>query len=143
MNHDTVKLLRECNAGIKMGTDAFKKVLPRVKSKELKDNIKDANKRHCELGDIAHGMLSDLGADTKPPHAIASIMSDAKITLQLMMNESDKQVASLMTDGCNMGIKSLSHYLNKYDKASLESKRLAKELIDSEDVLSENLRRFL
>ena len=143
MNHDTIKLLRECNAGIKMGTDAFKKVLPRVKSQDLKRKIESANDRHCELGDLTHSMLTDLGADTKPPHAIASIMSDAKITLQLMMNESDKQVASLMTDGCNMGIKSLSHYLNKYDKASAESKRLAGELIESEYALSEKLRRYL
>ena len=143
MNNDTIKLLRECNAGIKMGTNAFKKVLPRVKNYGLKSQIESCNSEHCQLGDRAHSMLTDLGADTKPPHAIAGAMSDIKISVQLMMNESDSQVAKLMTDGCNMGIKSLSHYLNRYDKASQGSKALARELIDSEDRLSEELRRYL
>ncbi len=143
MNNDTVKLLRECNAGIKMGTNAFKKVLPRVKNNGLKREIESCNSLHCKLGDRAHGMLTDLGADTKPPHAIASAMSDVKISVQLMMNESDAQVARLMTDGCNMGVKSLSHYLNKYKMASTGAKELAEELISSEDALAEELRRYL
>ena len=143
MNQDTVNLLRECNAGIKMGTNAFKKVLPRVKSHGLKSRIEHCNSVHCQLGDKAHGMLTDLGADTKPPHAIASTMSDIKITVQLLMNESDAQVARLMTDGCNMGVKSLSHYLNKYSKASEGAKELAKNLISSEDMLAEEIRKYL
>lgn len=143
MNHDTIKLLRECNAGIKMGTNAFKKVLPRVKNHGLKSYIENSNSIHCELGDRTHGMLTELGADTKPPHALVSAMSDVKISLQLMMNESDKQVASLMTDGCNMGVKSLSHYMNKYENASLQSRQLAAELINAEERLSEEMRRYL
>lgn len=143
MNNDTVKLLRECNAGIKMGTNAFKKVLPRVKSNGLKREIESCNTLHCQLGDRAHEMLKDIGADTKPPHAIASAMSDVKISMQLMMNESDAQVARLMTDGCNMGIKSLSHYMNEYKNASSGARELADELISSEDKLAVKLRQYL
>lgn len=143
MNNDSINLLKECNAGIKMGANAIKKVLPRVKSSELRQVLEECNSTHSELGDRTHSMLLSAGADTKPPHAVASIMSDMKISMKLMMNESDNQVAELMTDGCNMGVKSLSRYLNKYEKASDRSKEIARKLIDSEDHLAEDLRPYL
>ena len=36
-------------------------------------------------------------------------------------------VADLMTDGCNMGVKSLSRYLNQYKAADEQSKNIAKK----------------
>ena len=143
MNNDSLNLLKECNAGIKMGSNAIKKVLPKVKSEHLRRTLEECNSTHAELGDKTHSMLLSAGADTKPPHAIASIMSDMKISMKLMMRESDTQVAELMTDGCNMGVKSLSRYLNKYGKASERSKEIARQLIDSEDHLAEELRSYL
>lgn len=143
MNNDTINLLKECNAGIKMGTNSIKKVLPKVKSEGLREVLKECNGTHADLGDRTHSMLLSAGADTKPPHAIAGIMSDMKISVKLMMREDDATVAELMTDGCNMGVKSLSRYLNQYEKASERSKAIARELIDSEDHLAEVLRPYL
>ena len=59
------------------------------------------------------------------------------------MNESDKTIADLMTDGCNMGIKSLSGYLNKYEAADESSKDIAKRLIKAECELAEGMRSYL
>ncbi len=143
MNQDTIKLLRECNAGIKMGSNAIKKVLPKAKSEELRRTLEACKDTHSELGDRTHELLLEGGADTKPPHPIASAMSDAKIAVKMLMRESDKEIASLMTDGCNMGIKSLSGYLNKYKGADSRSRQIAKELIASEEYLSFGMREFL
>ena len=143
MNKDTVNLLRECNAGIKMGERAIKKVLPKVKSKELRKSLEICKDTHAQLGDRTHSLLLENGADTKPPHAIASAMSDAKISVMLALNENDREVASLMTDGCNMGIKSISKYLNKYKGADSRSKEIAKELVASEEYLGISMREYL
>ena len=70
-------------------------------------------------------------------------MSDMKIRMKLMLDESDGTVADLMTDGCNMGTKSLSRYLNQYKNADTTSKSIARELISSEDLLNEKIRAFL
>ena len=59
------------------------------------------------------------------------------------MHHSDKTVADLMTDGCNMGVKSLSGYLNQYKAASEKSKDIAKKLIAIEADLGENMRAYL
>ena len=143
MNNDTISLLKECNAGIKMGTNSIKKVLPKVKSRELRRVLEECNSTHASLGDRTHAILLSAGADTKPPHAIASAMSDVKVAVKLMMREGDACVAELMTDGCNMGVKSLSRYLNQYEGASERSKEIARELIDSEDHLAEAMRPYL
>lgn len=58
-------------------------------------------------------------------------------------NESDATIADLITDGCNMGVKSLSRYLNQYQAADEETKDIAKKLIKQEEELSIHMRSFL
>ena len=98
---------------------------------------------HAALGDETHAMLLEHGADTKEPHAIARAMSDMKICAKLLAKESDSQIADVMTDGCDMGIKSLSRYLNKYKNANEGSKSIAKRLIASEEYLENKIRDYL
>ena len=59
------------------------------------------------------------------------------------MHDSDHTVADLMTDGCNMGVKSLSRYLNQYRAADEKSKDIAKRLIHLEDQLATDMRAYL
>ena len=143
MNNDTIALLKECNSGIKMGESAIKRVLPKVTSDKLRHALEVCKDTHAQLGDRTHGMLLEGGADTKPAHAIANAMSNAKISVSLFINESDGTVASLMTDGCNMGVKSLNRYLNQYKAADEFSKDIAKKLIALEAKLSEDMRGYL
>ena len=142
MNNDTVKLRRECNAGIKMGESAIKKVLPHTESKELKRTLEVCKNTHAELGDKTHGLLLSMNADTKPPHPIARFMSDMKVRMKVMEGGDDK-IADVMTDGCDMGIKSLHRYLNQYKDADKEAKNIAERLIASEEYLEAKMRSFL
>ena len=70
-------------------------------------------------------------------------MSWLKTNVKLAMHESDAVIADLMTDGCNMGVKSLSRYLNQYEAADERSKDIAKRLIHLEAQLSQDLRDYL
>ena len=142
MKNDTVKLLRECNAGIKMGENAIKKVLPRTTSNELMHTLEVCKNTHAELGDKTHGLLLSMNADTKPPHPVARFMSDMKVRMKLMEGGDDK-IADVMTDGCDMGIKSLHRYLNQYKNADKEAKNIAERLIASEEYLEAQMRDFL
>lgn len=143
MHTDTINLLRECNAGIKMGDNAINQVLPHAKSAELRRTLESCRNTHAALGDETHALLLQHRADTKEPHAIARAMSSVKICATMMMKESDKSIADVMTDGCDMGIKSLSRYLNKYKSADPEAKNIAKRLIASEEYLENKLRNYL
>ena len=74
---------------------------------------------------------------------MAKSMSWLKTNMKLTMNESDKTIAGLMTDGCNMGVKSLNQYLNQYEAADEKTKDIAKRLINLEEKLVVDIRRFL
>lgn len=140
---DTIKLLRECDAGIKMGVSAIDDVIDSVKNPDMKkslDNCKDEHEKlHREVGELLFG-YHDTGKD---PGMIAKGMSRMKTNMKLSMDKSDATVADLMTDGCNMGVKSLSRYLNQYKAADEVSKDIAKRLVRLEDDLSVDMRAYL
>ena len=143
METDTIKLLRECNAGIKMGEDAIKQVLPHARNDELKHTLQVCKNTHAALGDETHALLLQHNADTKDAHPMARAMSSMKIYATMMAKESDSRIADLMTDGCDMGIKSLTKYLNKYKNANDDAKNITKRLIASEEYLESKMRQFL
>ena len=74
---------------------------------------------------------------------MAKGMSWVKTNVMLAMKDSDATIADLMTDGCNMGVKSLHKYLNQYKAADEDSKDIAKRLIDLEEKLAIDIRGFL
>ena len=143
IEQDTIKLLRECDAGVKMGVSSIKEVLDNVKSDKLRGILIDSLREHEELDkDIQKG-LDDFGDEGKDPNPMATSMSWIKTNVKLMMHESDKTVADLMTDGCDMGVKSLSKYLNQYKAADERSKDIAKKLIKIEQKLGDDIRGYL
>lgn len=143
VEQDTVKLLRECDAGIKMGLKSIDDVEKYVKSSQLKRLLEECKGEHKKLENEIEVMLNAYGDDGKKPNPIATGMSWMKTNVKLSMHQSDKTVADLMTDGCNMGVKSLSGYLNQYKAASERSKDIAKRLITLEADLGENMRAYL
>ena len=143
MNNDTVKLLRECNAGIKMGKSAIEAVLPHAKDGELRRSLEVCKSTHAKLGDETHKLLLEYEAPTKEPHPIVRAMSDVKICAKMMISTTDKTIADVMTDGCEMGIKSLNKYMNKYESADEKAKSIAKRLAASEEYLELKMRPFL
>lgn len=74
---------------------------------------------------------------------MAKGMSWMKTNVKLVINESDETIADLMTDGCNMGVKSLNRYLNQYEAADEVSKDITKRLINLEEQLTLDIRKFL
>ena len=74
---------------------------------------------------------------------MAKGMSKMKSSMKMTMNDSDETAADLITDGCNMGIKSLYKYLNQYPGANSKVKDLCNRLIDIEVQLRKELRQYL
>lgn len=143
VEQDTIKLLRECDAGVKMGISSIGDVLGYVSSHDLKRVLQDSSQEHDGLKADLQGLLGEYRDEGKEPAAMAKGMSWVKTNVKLKMNESDSTVADLITDGCNMGVKSLSRYLNKYQAADERSKDIAKRIIKAEDKLCTDVRAYL
>lgn len=143
VENDTVKLLRECDAGIKMGVAAIDDVMSHVHGEEFRKSLNACRDEHENLRVQVREMLSSCGDDGKEPNPMAKGMSWMKTNVRLVMNESDATIAGLMTDGCNMGVKSLGKYLNQYAAADEEAKDITRRLMALEEQLAEDVRRFL
>lgn len=143
IEQDTIRLLRECDAGIKMGVASIDDVLDHVQSSELRNILSSSRQEHERLKSDLQQRLDRFGDEGKNPSPIAKGMSWMKTSMKLSMEDSDASIAELMTDGCNMGVKSLSRYLNQYKAADTKSRDIAKKLIHMEAQLAEDIRGYL
>ena len=143
IEQDTVKLLRECDAGVKMGISSIDDVLDHVRKEDFRKKLHKCRQEHEDLQIKILQELEKYQDDGKNPNPIAKGMSWMKTNLKLTMEESDAAIAELMTDGCNMGVKSLNRYLNQYKAADEVSKDMTKRLINLEEKLAVDIREYL
>lgn len=143
IEQDTIKLLRECDAGVKMGISSIEDVLDNITDSEFEKLLTKCKEEHEKLEREIRKSLDRFKDDGKEPAAIAKGMSWLKTNMKIAMDESDETVADLITDGCNMGVKSLNKYLNKYEAADENSKDITKRLINLEEKLAVDIRLYL
>lgn len=143
IEQDTIKLLRECDAGIKMGVLSLDQVLVYAKDKKLKEFLKESKEEHNKLDEEVQQQLERFDDEGKKPSSMAKGMSWMKTNVMLIVNESDNMIADIIIDGCDMGVKSLSKYLNQYAAADEFSKDICKKLISLEEKLGIQMREYL
>lgn len=143
IEQDTIRLLRECDAGVKMGVSSIDDTLDYVSNEEFKELLIKCKDENEKLDAEMQSLLDEYEDEGKEPAPMAKGMSWIKTNVMLAVNESDETIADLITDGCNMGVKSLNKYLNKYKAADEKSKDITKRLINLEEKLAVDIRRFL
>ena len=143
IEQDTIKLLRECDAGVKMGIGSIEDVLEHSQSDAMRTTLQNCKTEHDKLHRQIQQKLDEYSDEGKNPSPIAKGMSWIKTNMKLGMEDSDATIADLITDGCNMGVKSLNRYLNQYEAADAVSKDIAKRLIHLEAQLAVDLRQYL
>ena len=143
VEQDTVRLLRECDAGVKMGVSSIGEVMERIESPEFRRVLTESRRKHDELDRELRQELARGGDQGKAPNPMAKGMSWMKTNAMLMMKPGDQTIADLMTDGCNMGVKSLHKNLNQYQAADENAKEITKKLVNLEQKLAVDLRSFL
>lgn len=142
-NEDTIELLRECSAGVKMGIATIEDLLPHVHDEKFQDVLRSSKTTHEELYGEISNYLEKYEVPKKEPPIMAKGMAWMKTNMQMRMNDSDKTIANLITDGCNTGIKSLTSYLNQYKNAKEEIREISRKLINLEEKLVESLKDYL
>ena len=140
---ETIKLLRECDAGIKMGVASIDEVLDYVHDETFAKYLADCKDEHNKLKKEIQVLLDQYHDEGKEPNPMAKSMSWIKTNVKLVMDESDETIADLMTEGCNMGVKSLNKYLNQYKAADEKTKDITKRLINIEEKLVVDIRPYL
>ncbi len=142
-NDDSLQLLKECDSGTKMAVSSIDEVLDNVKNDSFRNLLTESREHHEKLGNRIQSLLKESHSESQEPGAMAKSMSWLKTNMKLTMNPSDHTIADLMTDGCNMGIKSLHRYLNEYKDADHETTDICNRLISIEETLCKDLQEYL
>ena len=143
VENDTIRLLRVCDSGVKMGILSINDVVNQVKDEKLAKTLKKSREKHEKLDGEIHEILAEYHDDGKEPGTVARGMSWVKTEVKMAVEPSDATIADLMTDGCHMGCKSLQKYLNEYPAAEQRVKNIAKNLIEVEEEMVEEMKGYL
>lgn len=136
-------LLSECDAGIQMAVSALDEVLPSVENDHLRQEICNSLRTHQRLQDQAKDMLHKRELREKSPNPMAKSMNWLKTNVMLAVKPGDQSVADLVVDGCNMGVKTLRRYCNRYPDASQEATGLVDQVIQEEQRLTRDIQSYL
>ena len=128
MEEHTVDLLRECDSGCAMAAESLEQIRDFVSDQGLWNEITASYEKHQDL-DLRIKM--------------ASALSWMSTEMRMMAKGGDKEAASIVTDGCNMGIKTICGYKNQYSGASKAAMELADELTGMEENLRDHMKKFL
>ncbi|MBR5409918.1 MAG: spore coat protein [Clostridia bacterium] len=142
-NEDTKGILQECDSGVKMGIDSIDEVIDRVGNPALRQALLHSRTEHVQLQNEIATALDAHGWSGKDPSPVADVMSRLKIKTGLTMQPTDAKIADLMIDGCDMGIKKLSQYVNRFPASDSPAVHIAERLIKSEQELADAMRVFL
>ncbi len=142
-NKDTILLLKECSAGIRMAVASIDDVLPFLEDGEVKQVLKESKTEHKDLEKDIDSTLHKMNCEGKEPNLMAKGMSKIKTNAEMAFKPNAAQAASLITDGCGMGIKSIHKYMNQYPAASSEVMNLANRISSLEAKLEEQMKPFL
>ena len=126
-----------------MAVSSIDEVLDKVCDSNLKQLLSESRSHHEKLGNEIHSLLIEHNSQEKDPSPMAKGMSWLKTNVKIGMDESDSAIADLITDGCNMGIKSLHKYINQYTEADSTSRKICDRLIDIEEKLCKGLQCYL
>ena len=98
----------------------------------------------CGAGvQMAVGAIDDVLGQTRDKKLEQALLSCREAHKALAVSPADETVADLITDGCNMGVKSLIRYRNRYPNASETARQIAGQLIDSEQTLCKSMQAYL
>ena len=142
-NNDTIELLRACSSSIESGVSCMSELISHAKSSALKKALQNSVTEHKLLGYETSRILSICNEGGKEPSLLEKGITWLKTETTMALDSSDQSVASIVTDGCNMGIKTLNKSVNENPFAESESKALAGKIITDERNLIEYVKSYL
>ncbi len=143
MQEDTRRLLQECNSGCKMAINSMTQIQKFVTDTGLEQLIRESKEKHEGFEAESAKLLEENGEKEKEPTLMAAAFSKLSTETKMRLNKGNKEVAKIMTDGCNMGMQSLAGKLNEFRNAAPESRNLAERIIKEEEDFMRRLQAYL
>ena len=139
----TVELLKECGNGCQMAQKSVKQVREFVTDESLSRLMEAYGEKHSSLEQEVSEMLGNYGHGEEKPPVMAEVGAWMNVEMGMLLHPNNQEAAKKMMDGCNMGIQSVSEYVNRYPDAEEKAHDLAKRLIKVEEDFMEEMKAFV
>ena len=129
-----------------MGEKSTTKLLNLLKNKDnkIKKVLEDELKKYEEFKTKSEKYLKKQKIDPKSLGMMAEIMADIEMKMQVMKDNSDSKMASMLTEGFTMGTIEMNKKIDAYSKdTDKDIINLAKQLLKFQEQEIENLKEYL
>ena len=129
-----------------MGEKSTTKLLNLLKNKDnkIKKVLEDELKKYEEFKTKSEKYLKKQKIDPKTLGMMAEIMADLEMKMQVIKDNSDSKMASMLTEGFTMGTIEMNKKIDAYSKdTDKDIINLAKQLLKFQEEEIENLKEYL
>ena len=143
MSTSTKDILGQISVGCHMAIDSTEQIMEHVTNDRFKELIGKYRDDHEKLKAEVEQRLRNHGIEIPTSGVMAKAFSWMSAETKLMFNDTDREAAKLLMDGCNMGIQSISEYINDNPDACETCKQYAKRLVSLEEDFMQELKPYL
>lgn len=135
--------LDEVNKGCTMGIKAIKNLIDKVDNKDFKSLLEKELIQYDKIEDKIHEIYHNYSEnDPQEMGELTKAMADYMINMKTMMNHTDSKIAEILLQGTNMGIIEGRKIIN-HKKIDKEVKRLLEEFVNNQEMIVEELKKYL
>ena len=124
-NAVTTELLSEMYRNVTMGSENLAAVVPRIRDRELMQNVTGQLEQYAEFTNRTGELLSKRGVTPKEPTLMKKMMSRGGIMLNAMIDPSAEHIAQMIEKGTETGADQLQLKYERFRDRGCDSDALA------------------
>lgn len=140
------KLLDQIHHDSSMAAYTIKVLLNQLRERDNKITpyLDEIQQKYIAFETKSKDILEKLGLDSKDPSLMSKMGSTMAIDKEVKDDNSDSAIADMMIQGVNMGLNKIVKRLKDYeDELEKEHKKLARDFLDFQESVIENLKTYL
>ncbi len=145
MDDKTVNLLNEISKNAEMGKNTTRQLMEITKDITMLHHLQKQMFTYDDLSRRAHAMLAVEGKHAKEQNPMAKMGAQMSIRMKTMGDATPQNMAKMLIEGSEMGIKDMRGALAQVDRnsANVGAIALAQRLEDAETAYKQELSSFL
>lgn len=143
MDMERIRIADELYQISKMGMEAAEIILPKVRSRELKEQLAERRDNFRSFANRSREILEENGASPGDKRKMRERFLRGYVDIGTLLNRSSEHISQMMISGTLMGMMDISRAVNHNPDDSLESIQLAEEYLSREQQYVDRMSKYL
>lgn len=143
MDMERIRIADELYQISKMGMEAAEIILPKVRSRELKEQLAERRDNFRSFANRSREILEENGASPDDKRKMRERFLRGYVDIGTLLNRSAEHISQMMISGTLMGMMDISRAVNHNPDDSLESIQLAEEYLSREQQYVDRMSKYL